>query len=156
MLLYSNTDMKAQSVLYNFIIMQNWEKERTSIQLNFLKLNPSVKTYFGKSSHMDSPSLKMKKTLTSLKIFFENQKCPLPPLVQAGRTLWTHIHTHTHTHIYIYIYTNTHIYVNTHIHVYIYIYIYIYILHTHTYIYTQTRIYIHIYISMFIHNVYII
>ena len=145
MLLYSNTDMKAQSVLYNFIIMQNWEKERTSIQLNFLKLNPSVTTCFGKSSHMDSPSLKMKKTLTSLKIFFENQKCPLPPLVQAGRTLWTHIHTHTHTHTHIYIYTNTHIYVNTHIHVCVYIYIYIYTYYIHIHIYTHKHVYIYIY-----------
>ena len=33
--------MKAQSVVYNCIILSNLEKERTSIQFNFLKLNPS-------------------------------------------------------------------------------------------------------------------
>ena len=32
--------MKAQLVVYNCIILSNLEKERTSIQFNFLKLNP--------------------------------------------------------------------------------------------------------------------
>ena len=38
-------------------------------------LNPPFRTYCGKSPHTDSP-LKMKKTPTPLKIFFENQKVP--------------------------------------------------------------------------------
>ena len=58
--------MKAQSVLYNYTILQNCENERTSIQFDFLKLNSPFTTYFGKSSDMNSPPpsphLKQKKT----------------------------------------------------------------------------------------------
>ena len=35
--------MKTQSVLYNYIILLIWEKERASIKFNFLKLNPYSK-----------------------------------------------------------------------------------------------------------------
>ena len=60
--------MKAQSVLRKYITFLNWEKERTSIQLKFLKLNPLFTTYFGKSPHMENSNLH--------KTFFENQNIP--------------------------------------------------------------------------------
>ena len=59
--------MKVQSVFYNYTILLNWEKERTNVQVSFLKLNTPFKTYFGKSPHMDSlprPPVKTKKTPT--------------------------------------------------------------------------------------------
>ena len=67
--------MKAQSVLHKYIILMNWEKERTSIQLNFLKLNPPFTIYFGKYPHVDSPPLKWKRLPPPQKVF-ESQKVP--------------------------------------------------------------------------------
>ena len=59
-----------QSVLHNrIIILLNWEKERTSIQFHFLKLNSPSKPF------LTSP-VKMKKTSTHSKKFFLNQKVP--------------------------------------------------------------------------------
>ena len=54
--------MKAQSVLYYYMSLINWEWERTSIQFNFLGVESPFTTYFGKSPHMDSSPLNEKNT----------------------------------------------------------------------------------------------
>ena len=65
--------MISQSV---YTILLKWENKKTSIQFNFLKLNPPpFTTYFGKSPHMTLAPFEMKKTPTpQLKIlrFFSN------------------------------------------------------------------------------------
>ena len=53
-------------------IWLNWENERTSIKFDFLKLNPSFTTFFGKSPHMDCTPLKMKKPQPIKFFCFEN------------------------------------------------------------------------------------
>ena len=66
-------NMKAQSVLYNYTILLNLENERTSIQINFLDLNPFLRNRFGQAPHI-SPLRKTIKTPNLLKKLFENQK----------------------------------------------------------------------------------
>ena len=75
--------MKAQPVLYKYIILLNWRKERTSLQFKFLKLNLPFTTCFCKSRHMDS-SPKIKK-LQPLKNVFEHPKDAL--IVQGEDTM---------------------------------------------------------------------
>ena len=63
--------MKAQSVLYNYIILLNRENERTHIQISFLKLNPPpLQPILAIPPHMNPPF--KRKTPTPLKKVFEN------------------------------------------------------------------------------------
>ena len=66
-------NMKAQSVFYNYTILLNLENERTSIQINFLDLNPFLRNRFWQAPHI-SPLRKTIKTPNLLKKLFENQK----------------------------------------------------------------------------------
>ena len=75
--------MKAQ--LYNYTFLLNWENERISIELNFLKLNNPLTfiTYFDKSPYKDSPpSLKIFFSRTPQRFFLRTKNPPpLPPIV---------------------------------------------------------------------------
>ena len=87
MLLYSNTNMKAQSILYNYMILINWEKERASMQFNFLKLNPPSQPILA-SPPYQLLSLNEKNSIPPQKIF-ANLKVATPH-ISGVRTPSTH------------------------------------------------------------------
>ena len=57
--------------LYNLATVR---KRKKSVRFSFLKLNSPFTTYFSKSLHMDFLQLKQKKSPTTVRKFFENQK----------------------------------------------------------------------------------
>ena len=72
-----------QSVLSNYTIWLNWENERTSVQFNILNLNAPPPN-FGKSPHMTSAPIKMKKNSNPPQKNFRGPKSPPPHSLGGG------------------------------------------------------------------------